>query len=294
MDVRQERKTVADLLRRGEELLRAAGIAESRIDVELLLGYCLKKSRTYLYLAADQEVQKEVVSRFKQLLARRAQREPLAYIIGEREFWSKDFHVSPAVLIPRPETEFLIEMVLTRTNGLNRDGHCLDLCCGSGVIGIVLAEELQRPVIAVDISEAALEVARMNIDRHNLSTRVSLVQADLMSCFLPGRFFSLIVSNPPYVGRRALLEELEPDVASYEPHLALDGGDSGLNAITVIRDTLPEMLASRGDCFIEIGDGQGDAVRSLFLEHEHGRCFSFVEIYRDYSDRERVAHIRKA
>jgi release factor glutamine methyltransferase len=245
-----------------------------------------------LYLSADREIAREPAERYLKMLERRSRREPLAYITGEREFWSKDFHVSPAVLIPRPETEFLVEKVLTHADPGNRKGRCLDLCCGSGVIAVILATEMRRSVIAADISAAALEVAAINIARHNVSSRVSLVQAELMSCFLPDHKFSLIVSNPPYVSTREIVEELEPEVARYEPRLALDGGESGVDVIAMIRDSLPEMLTPGGDCFIEIGDGQGDALKSLFLA-QNDCCFRFVEIYRDYSGRERVAHIRK-
>ena len=282
-----------ELLNHGTELLKNAGIAESRIDVELILGHCLQKSRTYLYLEADREVGEEEANRYFLMLERRARREPLAYITGEREFWSKSFHVSPAVLIPRPETEFLVETVLARAGTGSGDGLCLDLCCGSGVIGVILAEELQRTVIAVDISSAALQVAGKNIVRHNVSSRVCLVQADLMSCFLPGGRFSLVVSNPPYVRRREIFEDLEPEVAEFEPRLALDGGASGLDVITKIRDVLPDMLAPGGDCFIEIGDGQGDELRSMFLDHRNGSYYRSVDIYKDYSDRQRVVHIRR-
>ena len=288
----QNRPKVLELLNYGMDLLLDAGVSDSRIDAELMLGFCLNKSRTYLYLEADREVGKEVAERYLQLLERRVKREPLAYIIGEREFWSKGFHVSPAVLIPRPETEFLVETVLAHAAPENREGLCLDLCCGSGVIAVILADELQRPVIAVDISAPALGIAAINIDRHNVGSKVSLVQAELLSCFLPERTFSLIVSNPPYVRTNEILEDLEPEVAHYEPRLALDGGDSGLDVVRMIRDALPEMLAPGGDCFVEIGDGQGDQFKSLFLEH-HSSCYKFVEIFKDYSDRERVAHIRR-
>ena len=285
--------TVAQLLHQAVVDLGAIGIPEARIDAELLLGHCLDTTRTGVYLAAREPVSSVVLQRYRELLARRLRREPLAYIVGEKEFWSLPFHVSPAVLIPRPETEFVLEMVLARRSQSANHDQCLDLCCGSGVIGIVLARECGVPVIGVDLSEKALAVARKNCHRHRVADRVALVQGDLLSCFRLDRPFSLIVSNPPYVAQEELGAGLEPEVRCFEPRLALDGGPSGLSVIAAISRSLPTLLAAGGDCFLEIGEQQGDSVRALFRNDWSSGVYHEVRVIKDYSGRDRVVHIRK-
>jgi len=286
-------RNIGELITLAAAELASSGVEHSRIDAELLLGFCLNKSRTALYLAAQEPVSEKKKAEFTALLSRRKKREPLAYITGEREFWSLPFDVSPAVLIPRPETEFLLETVFAqRSRNVKKPLH-LDLCCGSGVISIILALELKIPVWAIDISARALVIARKNSRKHAVSDLVRLIQSDLFNCFNGQQQFSLIISNPPYVKHSDITLSLDPEVASYEPHKALDGGINGLEIISRIRDQLPVMLAPGGDCFIEIGDSQGEAVRSLFLESESGQLYEFVSIYKDYSGRDRVAHIRR-
>ncbi|MEE4312859.1 MAG: peptide chain release factor N(5)-glutamine methyltransferase [Desulfofustis sp.] len=286
--------TVAELLPQAAAALAAVGIDEARLEAELLLGFCLGIGRTELYLAARETVDDQRQRHFSALLRRRLNREPLAYITGEKEFWSLPFFVTPAVLIPRPETEFLLEMALARRNFACRSGQWLDLCCGSGVIGVVLAREARRVVTAVDISAAALAVARVNCRRHGVLDRVALVQGDLVTCLRQRRLFSLIVANPPYIRRDDVDHRLEPEVARFEPRLALDGGASGMEVITAIASALPDLLAPGGDCFMEIGEEQGNAVRTLFARARPTIGYRFVEILKDYAGRDRVVHIRAA
>jgi len=257
---------VIDLLRTAASELRLAGIDSGDLDGQLLLGASLHKSRTELYLAADMEVPEEALQVFLRYLERRKRREPVAYILGEREFWSLPFIVNPSVLIPRPETEFLVEQVLTacRRKSLP-DGWILDLCCGSGAIAVVLALELQRDVVAVDLSGDALAVAQQNCRRHRVDDRVALVKADLLTAFAAGRQFPLLVSNPPYVSRRQIRQGLDPEVAGYEPLLALDGGEDGLDIIARIKDMLPSIMRPGGEVFIEIGAEQGPALSRLLV-----------------------------
>jgi release factor glutamine methyltransferase len=285
---------VAELIRFATGELGRAGIADADSDVLLLLGHCLGKTRTGLFLAAEEEVPEAARLLFLELLARRRQREPLAYILGEREFWSLPFAVSPAVLIPRPETEFMLEQVLAACRKKPMPaGRILDLCCGSGVIAIVLALELGREVTAVDLSDEALAVAGQNCRRHGVEGRVSLIRADLLSAFAGRRVFSLAVSNPPYVSSGDIRRNLEPEVADHEPRLALDGGELGLDVIERIRDGLPAVMLPGGEVFIEIGAEQGQAVRNIFSEPVNSVCcFQDVEILQDYAGRDRVLHAR--
>lgn len=284
---------VIDLLRIAANELILAGIDGGDLDGQLLLGACLHKSRTELFLAADMEVPDEARHVFLRYLERRKRREPVAYILGEREFWSLPFIVNPSVLIPRPETEFLVELVLAtcRKKSLP-DGRILDLCCGSGAIAVVLALELQREVVAVDLSGDALAVAQRNCRRHKVDDRVALVQADLLTAFAAEVRFSLLVSNPPYVSRRQIRRGLDPEVADHEPLLALDGGEDGLDIIVRIMDMLPPIMRPGGEVFIEIGAEQGPAlVRMLAPATGAGGTLSMVEILKDYAGRDRVLHL---
>ncbi len=290
--------TISELLLEACEALVDVGIDEAKTEATLLLGHCLDKSRTELFLAAQDQVEKESEIYFRNLLSQRLARKPLAYLSGEREFWSLLFTVSPAVLIPRPETEFLLECVFSQFNDKkNRlpDGKILDLCCGSGVIATVLAKELNKNVIASDLSWEALAVAKKNSKRHLKDVIIQFVQGDLLSFLTDRQQFSLIVSNPPYIKSKVIDYELQPEVADYEPRLALDGGVSGLTVIKRICRELPGRLLSGGHFFMEIGADQGRQVGEMFENFfiNENRSFTSVEIYQDYSGRDRVLHLIK-
>lgn len=285
----------SELVQYGISQLTAAGIPDCTSDVYLLLGHCLGKSRTQLLIAAGDEVPEAAELRFRQLLGRRREREPLAYILGDQEFWSRSFVVTPSVLIPRPETEFLIETALRtiRNDSSFPEGAVLDLCCGSGVIAIILALELRRKVVAVDLSAEALAVTRINCLRHGVDSAVNLLRSDLTAGIQPHGKVSLVVSNPPYVSTYAVHNEVEPEVGEYEPLLALDGGERGLDLIARIRDELPLVLAPGGGLFMEIGYDQGQAVTEMFSARREGlRDFTNIMILKDYAGRDRVLHAR--
>ncbi|CAG37454.1 peptide chain release factor N(5)-glutamine methyltransferase [Desulfotalea psychrophila] len=284
---------VAQLMQRAVLVLAEAGVESALVDVQLLLGHCLGKTRTELFLYPENPVSSGSEAAFNLLLARRVQREPLAYILGEQEFWSLDFKVNSHVLIPRPETEFMLEKVLASAGAWRESvTPVLDLCTGSGVIAVVLAKELGRPVVAVDISEEALQVARFNAHRHHVA--INFIRSDLFANIEPLHQFGLIVSNPPYVSRGAIAHELEPEVASYEPHLALDGGaGDGLDFIRRMRDDLPKYLSLGGEVFIEFGADQGAAIADLFAEPgSDGSSFTDVHVLQDYARRDRVLYAR--
>jgi release factor glutamine methyltransferase len=286
---------ISELVRYGISVLTAAGVPDCTSDIYLLLGRCLGKSRTQLLIAAGEDVPGAAELLFKELLDRRRQREPLAYILGEQEFWSRSFVVTPSVLIPRPETEFLLETALKciRNDPSFPEGAVLDLCCGSGVIASILALELRRKVIAVDLSAEALAVTRINCLRHGVDDAVCLLQSDLLSALKPHGKVSLVVSNPPYVSTYAVQNEVEPEVGEYEPLLALDGGEKGLDLIARIREELPLVLAPGGGLFMEIGYDQGQAVAEMFSAPRQGlRDFTHIMILKDYADRDRVLHAR--
>jgi len=285
---------LSELLQIGVSELQGAGVAEFELDARILLEHCTKLSRTQIFLAGRTEVDRQQEDRYLLLLERRKRREPLAYIVGEQEFWSLPFHVTPDVLIPRPETEFLLDRVLALTDHNNfHKAQIVDLCCGSGVIAVVLAKEIGRPILASDISLKALRLARKNSERHHLAGSITLVQGDLLQPFKQQGLVSLLVGNPPYVSSSDVAHNLMPEVAMYEPHLALDGGEDGLECIRKIRQVLPLVLTSGGQCFLEIGADQGAAVKKLFLEGIVGLPdFQQVEILVDYAGRDRVVHAR--
>ena len=281
------------LLQQAIAELQHAGIEEAQTDATQLLCSCLSLSRTSLYLAVDEEVSPDCVMEFAALLTRRKKREPLAYILGQREFWSLNFTVTPDVLIPRPETEFLLETVFSKRNCSLPEMMIIDMCCGSGVIAVVLARELNRQVTAVDCSREALAVAWNNAVLHGTDHLVRLIQSDLFGAFKNNRQFSLIVSNPPYVRYAEIISALEPEVSRHEPLIALNGGPSGLEVIERMVDSLPDVLTCGGDFFMEIGDGQGRPVQEIFAAHGGDDWYDFVTCYADYSGRDRVIHVRR-
>jgi release factor glutamine methyltransferase len=283
---------VQQLLNTAVASLAGAEIEDGRLEAELLLRHCLGVSRSELFLLHDQPVRSKQKLHFQELLRRRCLREPLQYILGSCEFWSLDFHVTPAVLIPRPETEFLLEHSFSTLAeaGDIRPRHVLDLCTGSGVIAVVLAKELAgAEVTAVDCSRDALAVARDNISLHGLNERIHLLCADLLTCFRPTSLFDLIVTNPPYV-KADDLPLLDPEVRDWEPELALSGGGSGTDSIELICRDAVRCLRPGGWLFMEIGADIGEPVERVFLRDGQ---YERVMVVRDWAGRPRVLQARK-
>jgi release factor glutamine methyltransferase len=270
-----------------------AGIEDARSDTVHLLCFCLGLTRTQLFLHSAKEINDRQLQRCRELVCRRLAREPLHYITGTREFWSLEFQVSPAVLIPRPETEFLLEQVL-KTLGQTgyKGGTILDMCTGSGVISVVLALELDASrVIAVDRSEEALRIAAVNIARHKKKNEISLVCSDLFSALNPHRGFELIVANPPYIAVSEF-EDLQPEVQKWEPETALVAGSKGLDVIEKLADHIFEYLMPGGWLFIEIGADQKESVYAIFAGHASD-AYGCIEIINDWSERPRVLKARR-
>jgi release factor glutamine methyltransferase len=283
---------VHQLLTAATTSLSQAGIEDSRLEAELFLRHFLGVSRSKLFLLHDQPVTDETERRFGELLRRRCQREPLQYIIGSCEFWSLEFFVSPAVLIPRPETEFLLDHCFStlQQNASGQPQRILDLCTGSGVIAVVLTKEFPRSeVIATDFSQEALGVACKNISHHDLNERVHLLRADLLTAFSRTPLFDLIVTNPPYV-KADDIPTLEPEVRDWEPHLALSGGNTGLNCVTKICADAKPLLQPGGWLFMEIGSDIGQEVEQIFLE---AGGYDQVKVVPDWAGQPRVLQARR-
>jgi release factor glutamine methyltransferase len=278
------------LIRQAARTLAEAGIATADLDARLLYRHLTGLSASDLVLRFADPVNDRVAASYRRLIGRRARRVPLHYLTGTREFWSLDFFVSPAVLIPRPETEFVLEQALAvcRTDGPVQ--HALDLCTGSGVIAVVLARELGCFVTAVDLSPAALAVARENVRRHGVTDLVDPLCGDLFAPIGRGQTFDLIVSNPPYIADDQI-DGLEPEVSRAEPRLALAGGTDGLAVIRRLAQGAADHLRPCGWLFIEIGADQKQSVQQLF--QAHGAGYDRIRVIDDWSGRPRVLQARR-
>ena len=254
-----ERWTVLKMLQWTAEYFSGKGIESARLEAELLLAATLGLNRVGLYVNFERPLDTGELAAFRERVRRRAQREPLQYILGETEFWSLAFNVGPAVLVPRADTEILVEEALMRIEGAAR---ILDVGTGSGAIAIALAHEKPEiKVTALDCSEQALEVARSNALSNGVADRVVLLAGDLAA--LPAGPFEMVVSNPPYIPSKDW-EGLMPEVRDYEPRLALDGGGDGLQAYRHLAAQAGQLLAPGGWLLVEVGIGQAAEVGALF------------------------------
>jgi release factor glutamine methyltransferase len=279
-----ERWTVLKILQWTAEYFAGKEIESARLEAELLLANTLDLDRVGLYVNFERPLDAKELAAFREQVQRRAKREPVQYIIGETEFWSLPFNVSPAVLVPRADTEVLVEEALTR---IESSGRVLDVGTGSGVIAVSLAHE--KPAIkvtAIDCSEPALAVAQGNADRNGVADRVNCLVGDIAD--LPSGPFEMIVSNPPYIPT-ADCEELMPEVRDYEPRLALDGGDDGLMAYRQLAVQSGKTLVPGGWLLVEVGVGQAADVAALF------KAAGLTEINqrKDYSGIPRVVMARR-
>lgn len=284
--------TVRGTLQAGERYLGETGVESARLDTELLLGKVLETGREKLYLDFDRTLRPVEERRFRELLLRRGRREPLAYILGEKEFWSLDFIVTADVLVPRPETELLVETALRLLNHGPKEGatKVLDLGTGSGAVAVSLAKERGDWALwATDLSVRALEVARLNAWRHGVSPRIRFAAGDLFAAVEESKErFYLLVCNPPYVAQREM-DDLSPEVRDWEPRLALCGGFDGLDFYRRIIREGPRYLAPEGFVALEIGAGMAEAVAGLFAA---AGCYSSPDVYQDLAGRDRVIAAR--
>lgn len=277
--------TIARVLAWATEDLTRRGLNDSpRLDVELLLAHALGVDRVKLIIDSQRPLADEELSRFRGLVLRRRKHEPIAYILGEREFYGLRFSVNRHVLIPRPDTETLVNVALARTQRLSLHGRALDVCTGSGCVAIAFAKE--RPtwqVTGSDLSPEALEVARHNAWRLGANWNLDFRQGDLLEGIEREAGFDLIMANPPYVPD-AEVPTLSPDIKHHEPAAALCGGPDGLALIRRLVKAAPGLLAAGGLLAIEVGAGQAPRVAKGLLSYG----FSQVEQERDYAGIERI------
>jgi release factor glutamine methyltransferase len=259
--------SVSEAVRMMAQSFRLTGIEQPEVDARILVGHALHLGRAQLMSQSDRILEAREVAAVSALAARRLRREPVARILGRREFWSLPLLISPDVLDPRPETETVVEAALDFIvrGGLRTETlRVLDIGTGSGALLLALLSEAPNAIgIATDISLPALEIARGNAERNGLEARVTFLACN-MADGVKGPF-DLIVSNPPYIAR-AEISTLAPEVRDYDPPMALDGGADGLNAYRLIANDARRLLAPGGRLIVELGVGQEGAVRTLFTK----------------------------
>jgi release factor glutamine methyltransferase len=290
-----EQWTIKKLLHLTSDYLREKAIDSPRLCAEVLLSHQLKKTRVELYLDYDQPLRKEEIQGFRSLVRRRVQREPLQYITGHQGFWSLDLAVSPAVLIPRPETEILVEETLRiRQSGLlssTLNPLIFDVGTGSGAIAIALAKEIEGARIwASDISPEALSLAKENARIHNVHERIRFCKGDLFEPFFDSPIaFDMIISNPPYIAAEEF-GSLPPEIRFHEPRAALDGDTGGMRYIQRLIGESGPYLLDGGWLLIEMDPHQTEKALNLI---DSAQYFGYKERIKDYQDQYRMVKARK-
>jgi release factor glutamine methyltransferase len=278
------RTTVGELLTYGYERLKLKDIGSYKLDTELILGKVLNKDRLFLFINRDYEMDSEEIKKYYKLLNLREKRVPVKYLLEECEFMGLNFYIREGVLIPRPDTEILVEKAIEKIRE-NKFIKVCDVCCGSGVIGVSIAKFIENvKVTCCDKFVDACEVTRENIKRFSLENKVALVRSDLLQSFiLEGEKFDIIVSNPPYI-REDVIPTLMKDVKDYEPYDALCGGKDGLKFYRKIVAQSIGLLNKGGMIMFEIGYDQREAVENILMENG----FYDIGSVKDLAGRDRV------
>lgn len=285
--------TIIETINRATTLFSAVGIVDDRRDAEVLLSHVIKRDRAWIITHQDEVLDDKQQGDFTGSIQRRAKREPLQYIIGNQEFWGHEFIVTPDTLIPRPETELIIEATLGTMRDRSRKVKIIDLCTGTGCLAISLAKELTSAhIIATDTSEKALAVARENTRRHGVVGQIRFLRGDLFEPLeeldIRGQV-DIIVANPPYV-RTGDLPALQPEVRDYEPPVALIAGPEGTEIHQRIIYTAPLFLKKHGALIMEMGMGQAEALTRMVAA---AGAYDTPEIHKDLAGIERVIVARK-
>ncbi|OGW56055.1 MAG: protein-(glutamine-N5) methyltransferase, release factor-specific [Nitrospirae bacterium RBG_19FT_COMBO_55_12] len=291
--------TLADAINKAASTLSARGVSNARLDAEVLLRFILNRDRAWFMTHANEPLDEDKRGLFEKAVARRAKREPLQYIVGKQEFWGLDFIVRPEVLIPRPETELVVETALKITERVRRSTEAdtpftiVDLCTGSGCIAVSLAREMRNArFFAIDTSGKALAVARENARKHGVSERIRFLKGDLFQPLEELDFRSqvdIVTANPPYI-RSGDLRGLQPEVRDYEPEIALIAGPEGGEIHQKIIEAAPAFLKKHGSLIMEMGEGQAEAL--IEIMNENGK-YAAPEILKDLAGIERVIVAKK-
>ncbi|MEZ4257032.1 MAG: peptide chain release factor N(5)-glutamine methyltransferase [Polyangiales bacterium] len=282
-----DRLTVRRMLEWMADDFRGRGLDSPRLDAELLVSDTLGVDRVRLYMDLDRPLVPDELTAIRGRVARRRAREPVAYILGRRDFFGRTFHVAKGVLVPRPDSETLVERALALLEP-DASTTVVDLCTGSGILGLtLLAERPHLHAILTDVDETALAVARQNAERLGVAARATFVHGDLFDA-IPGEArFELIVTNPPYIASD-VIDSLDEEVRLHEPRLALDGGADGLRFIHRILGAAPAFLSTGGVLLMETGEDQEFSVRRMAQEQN---VWGTVEFHKDLGGRPRVAEL---
>jgi release factor glutamine methyltransferase len=285
----EDRWTVGRLLNWTRDFLKKKGSESPRLDAEVLLASVLQCDRVRLYTEFEDEVAEKARSSFRELVKRRSEGAPVAYLVGRKEFYSLSFAVSPAVLIPRPASESVVVEALAKLKGMEGP-RCVDVGTGSGCLALAcLQHHKTARFVAIDLSPEALAIARGNAAKLELLDRVEFVEGDLLEPLAEQSPFDLILSNPPYIAT-AVIPTLEAGVRDFEPHLALDGGPDGLRVVDrLIVQSIP-LLKAGGHLILEIGTDQESPVRSLIAARPE---FDLAPTIRDAANHPRVILARR-
>ena len=263
--------------------LEKAGVDTPRLDAEVLLAYVLNVRRLALYINMEKNLKDEQVARYRNLIRGRMDRVPVAYLTGHKEFMGLNFAVTPDVLIPRPETEILVQGVIEHMQEFNHDLKLADIGAGSGAICISILKFVDNATAAaVDISKNAIDVAQFNAAKFHVDDRINFYEGNLFEP-LEGQTFDIIISNPPYITAEEF-KTLQPEIET-EPHIALDGGADGLNFYRKIIDDAPKFLNAGGLLAFEIGMNQAAAVQQLIKDNGN---FKNTQVWKDLARLDRV------
>lgn len=280
--------TVGRLLNWTTDFFKQRGFDSARLEAEMLLAHCRGCQRILLYTAFDEPASEELRTRFRNLVKERAAGTPVSYLVGQKEFYSLEFEVTPDVLIPRPETELVVVALVDHARDRGRADAQLavaDVGTGSGVLAVCAAKQLPAAkVTAIDVSPAALEVARRNADKHGVAERIEFIESNLLAALAAEVSFDYIVSNPPYI-TTAELAELDRSVREFEPGVALDGGETGTAVIEPLIDQAARRLRPGGVLLMEISPTIADRVEQLLA----GSSLEPLETIRDLAGQPRVA-----
>ena len=285
--------TIQNLLNWVNEYLTNKGIESSRLSAELLLSGVLGLKRIELYTQFDKHVAAEQLDKLRDLVKRAGQHEPVAYLVGKTEFYSMELNITPACMIPRPETELLVERAIEFLRTRHGTQFICDLCTGSGCIAVAIGKNFpDARIIATDICDEALAVAAGNIEKHKLKDRIKLLCGDLFDPIISGldvKKFDMIVCNPPYVSS-AEYEKLDKNVKDYEPRKALFAGIDGLDIYRRIIEKADGFLKPDAALIMEIGYAQGPAVKELL---EQTGVYNEIKIEKDFHNNDRIVSAKK-
>ena len=285
--------TIQKLLNWVTQFLTDKGIDSPRLSAELLLSHVLGLKRIELYTQYNQAVGKQELDKLRELVKRAGQHEPIAYLVGKTEFYSMELNVTPDCMIPRPETELLVQRAIEFLRTRNGIQYVCDLCTGSGCIAVAIAKNFPNArILATDICDAALSVAATNVEKHQLQDKITLLSGDLFDPIIPQLDvckFDLIVCNPPYVSSGEY-EKLDKNVKNYEPRLALFAGEDGMDIYRRIIDKVDSYLKPDAVLILEIGYAQRPAIKELLKQTG---IFTEIKIEKDLHNNDRIVTARK-